>query len=245
MHVIRGRRGWLESVCALSLLLSVLACPGPQKGLKETPAEYDLPLDGSSFDLAAFNKFLSDYKPGDLHKYNRDAKTCKKCVEVEIQSVGLTTDIDDKKAPAKARVVAALRNIDKNNSEDMYGIEPRDKADYYLWIPGAASGPTQWIVVGLEKQSGGQAVAHLGKRGLFKRCDYQGSDKISEADFKSCEKAHPPGGINKSEILGDTWLGFVRAALGRILQTGDTTRPIGEDPAWLRCANGCCTASIT
>ena len=246
MRVIRRRRGWLEPVSVLALVFFAVACPGPRAASNEIPAVHTLPADGSKFDLAAFNKFLkdNDYKLGNLHKQTRNAKACKKCVEVEIQSIGLTTDIDETTAPAEDRVVAVFRNKDKTYTEDMYGIEPEDKAEYYLWISGGTGGPARWTVVGFEKQSGGQAITHHARKGSFKRCDYGGTTKISEADFMSCVRAHPAPTVNKSEIGSDHWLGLVRASFLKIFQTGDTSL-LGDDPAWLRCVNGCCTASTS
>lgn len=243
MRLIRGRRVWFESASVVSLLFFALACPGPKPIGTETPAEHDLPAEGSEMDLNDFDKFLKNYKYGKVNKQDRNASGCRKCVEVEIQSIGLTTDIDETRAPAKARVVARMQNNDDSDTEAMYGIQPKAKADYYLWVHGAANAAAQWTVVELQKQSGGKAKVHHGPTGSFGRCAYNQSDEISEANFMSCARAHPPA-VNKSSIGSAAWLGFMASSLRKLVQGVDSSA-LPEDPAWLRCANGCCTARQT
>jgi len=248
MNLIRGRRGWVESMSVLALLISAMACgrSEPVKSGSETPAEYPLPKEGDPIKLADFKKFVDFYYQGTPHTQNRDGfagtATCKKCVKVEIHSIGLTTDIDETKAPAKDRVVAQMQcTIDKKDTTVMYRIVPMDKADHYLWVHGAG-GRTRWTVVGLEKQPGGMAVAHLVATGMFDRCAYEGITKVSEADFKSCKSAHPIATPNKSALGADAWIGLLGASLRKIFRTQDTSMITPEYPAWLRCLNGCCTA---
>lgn len=227
----------------VSFLFLTLACPGPKPIGTETPAEHELPAEGSEMDLNDFDKFLKNYKDGKPHKQDRHAKSCRRCVEVEIQSIGLTTDIDVTRAPAKARVVARMQNNDENETEVMYGIQPKAKADYYLWVDRAGKGAARWTVVELQKQPGGKAKVHLGATGSFDQCAYGETDKISEARFMSCARAHPPA-VNKSSLGAVAWLEFVGSNLRKLVQVKDTSA-LPEDPAWLRCAHGCCTAVQT
>jgi hypothetical protein len=240
MNLIRGRRAWFGSVSVVFLLFFALACPAPKPIGTETPAEYDLPAEGSQMDLSDFDRFLRNYKYGKLNKQDRNASRCRKCVEVEIQSIGLTTDIDETRAPAKARVVARIQNNHNSDTAAMYGIQPKAKADYYLWVDGAANGTARWTVVELQKEPGGKARVHHGPTGSFGRCAYNQSDKVSEANFMSCARAHPPA-VKKSSLATDAWLGLMRSSLLKLVQAMDTSA-MPEDPAWLRCANGCCTA---
>lgn len=242
MGLIGGRKGWFESGSVVFLLFSALACSRPEKIGIETPAEYDLPQEGSTVDLNNFAKFVNSNKPGPLHKHNRDALTCKKCVEVEIQSIGLTTDIDEKKGPAKARVIARIQNNSGKDAAAMYGIKTKDKADYYLWVDGKGSNnAARWTVVELNKLSAGKARVHHGESGLFTLCAND-STKVSDADFKSCASAHPAATLNKSSLGAEGWLGLIRSSMTKLFQLGDSL-VIQEDPAWIRCANGCCTAA--
>lgn len=250
MNLIRGRRGWVESVSVVAVLISAMACrrSEPGRGGSETPAEYPLPTEGAQMNLVDFKKFVDFYYQGTPHTDDRDGfagiTKCKKCVKVEIHSIGLTTDIDETKAPAKDRVVAQMQStINKKDTTVMYRIAPMDKADHYLWVHGAG-GRTRWTVVGLERKPGGIALAHLLATGIFDRCAYEDTTKVSEADFKSCKSAHPIATPNKSALGADAWIGLLGASLRKIFQTLDTSMITPEYPAWLRCLNGCCTAPV-
>jgi hypothetical protein len=240
MRLIRGRRAWFESVLAVSVFFAVLACNGDKPIGTERPAEHDLPVEGSIMDLGDFKKFLDAQHKGDVHERDRNASRSRQRVKVDIQSIGLTTDIKENQAPANDRVVARFENKDQKNTTSMYGMQPRDKADYYMWIHGG-KGPTRWTIVELQKQSGGKAKVHLGPTGTFALCANHDPLK-SEADFRSCNGAHPPA-VNKSSLGGLSLPGRVRSNLLKVFQQDTTALP--EDPAWLRCANGCCTARQT
>lgn len=238
MRLIRGRRAWVESVSLVALLFSALACNGDKPIGTERPALYPLPKEGDIIDLGDFDDFLRGHVKGDTHERDRDASGCKKCVKVEIQSIGLTTDIKEDQGPAEDRVVARLENKHEKNKTTMYGIQPKAKADYYMWVHGGG-GATRWTIVEFEKQGGGKAKAHPGATGTFRVCENHDPLK-SDADFQSCARAHPAA-VNKSSL----WTAlpeFFRSSLEKLFQ--DTaSMPPGEDPAWLRCANGCCTAA--
>lgn len=241
MRLIRGRRAWFESVSVVCLLFSAWACNGEKPIGTERPAVYDLPKEGDPIDLGDFKKWLDAQDPGKVNKHNRNAAKCRKCVEVDIQSIGLTTDIDENQGPDRDRVVARLENHDKTNTEAMYGIKPKGRADYYMWVHGG-TGATRWTIVEFLKTGGGKATVHYGPRGTFKQCAYEGTDKVSEANFMSCDRAHPPA-VNKSSLGAVPVPGFLRSSMLKLFQDTSSLPP-QEDPAWLRCANGCCTAAM-
>lgn len=242
MNAIRRRRAWFGLVSVVSLLFFALACEGRKTIATQKPAVYDLLPQDTVIDLRDLQDSLDKFDKGKVNTHQRKAVKSKQFVEVDVQSIGLTTDIDENNAPAMDRVVARFDNKHPSLTAAMYGIQPKAKADYYMWVRGG-NGRTRWIMVELLKQEGGQAKVNHVSRGTFERCDYMGTDTISEAKFMKCDSAHTPA-VNKSSLGVVAWLGSIGSNALKRLQL-DTSGLPPEDPAWLRCAYGCCTARQT
>jgi hypothetical protein len=233
-------------------VLAVVSGCNKEATRSATPAVFDLPADGGSIALNDFNKMLKahDQELGNAHSEKRsgikpDGSECKQCDEVEIQSIGLTTDIDEKSPPPNDRIVARMANHDETLREKVYKIGPKAKGDHYLWVSHTAGskGETRWTVVAIDRGTSGNGTVHYLEQGSFARCGYDGTDIVSEAKWDSCARAHPGQVPVKSSGLFAEFWGKFFSRISR-MQIGDSSgTEIGEDPAWIRCANGCCTAS--
>ncbi len=102
---------------------------------------------------ADFRQQIASYTPtGNSHRRGRRAK-CVFCwnVQVEIEGLGNTSDIDPSKAPKIGRPVAHLVNLDKEKTEKHYGLLPETQAEYYLWVDSTPDSKARWTLLELSK----------------------------------------------------------------------------------------------
>lgn len=240
----RPRTKTILSYCLVPLLsLAVLGC-AKESTIADAggPAEFPLPSDGSPLRLKDLKDVLDKHDRGDTHKHDRWGDTCeKKCVPVEIESVGQTNDIDPVKGPANARVVAEIRNKHADDTETGYKLKPSAKFDYYIWVDADKSGAARWTLVELEKIQGGMANVRHAAQGLLEYCEKDGRTEKSDADFKTCAHAKDVAAIRRSGLVS---LPTVTSLWGMFRnQVRDTSSAPPDGPAWLRCVNGCCTTA--
>lgn len=238
----RSRSRSVLTFCLIVLLAGGLGCKQDKVVDDETAAEYPLPANGDPVNLKDLDDALKGHKRGKTNPHNRDGTNCNgKCVEVDIESIGLTTDIGEDKPPAKDRVVAELRNKNAQYIETMYNLQPNSKAAYYMWVSGAASGPARWTLVEIVKGSGDTAPATHVKKGVLKQCHTDTLTLPSEADFRSCTGM--PDSTAAIKRSGFFSFAVVKSAWALLRGSQDTSVAAPDGPAWLRCVNGCCTTA--
>lgn len=118
-----------------------------------------------------------------------------------------------------ANGVIGARALNRGTLPDsMYNTRPGKDYEYYLIVTPAGPGVANWQLVELTTTPGARSHRSVAS-GAFHGCDHP-FQRGARADFKSCARA-----------AAET-----RPAALRMFQTD------GEDPLWIGCAAGCCTA---
>jgi hypothetical protein len=223
----------------------------------EKAAEIVLPPSGSPGGLDRIRSDLSQFTSGDTHPHTRPAKchaaterridsatpllASRKCVvDVDIHSIGLTTDIVPLIGPARFRIIASTRNKDPKDIEDAYSLKPG--TEYLIWVAPAAqlntAGTSKTIWGFLELPAGSTGPIQPVTVGYVERCPYQNPPGPwkSDADFKDCDEAHPNRNAARNGP-GPTLPAFLAATnepIARLAVVGRT---------WFDCGGYCCTGT--
>jgi hypothetical protein len=192
---------------------------------------------------ADFRQQIASYKlTGNSHRRDRKAK-CFFCwkVEVEIEGLGNTYDIDPSKAPKIGRPVAHLINLDKKKTEKHYGLLPETQAEYYLWVDSTADSKARWTLLELSKVTD-SVYAALPKN--LNYCHKYKSAGPSEADFAEYRKEgacdvpipEPSPKVSQASLVSSSVVIALLKHAFAFLQAFALT-----DGGWISCSNGCCT----
>lgn len=223
--------------------IAMLGC-GPEL----PPPDPSNPLPpGVQADTGQYRQQLAQYPMSrNSHTRNRKAKCfLNLCsgIDVRIQAIGNTLDIDPENGPASPVPVAHLVNLDSTKTEKFYGLLPGNQAEYDLWVGRrTTSNKAQWWLV--QRSLTANSVTAAQPRELD-YCHIRGpSDpKSSDADFaeyryeRGCD--HPvkaaAAKVSQASLFPTPIFAFL-AHLGAILATAYRT-----EGGWIDCANGCCT----
>ena len=239
MAVLNRSFAFALFIPAVGLLATACATAGNRSAPTETPAEIVLPPSGTPGGLDQIRSDLSQFAPGKPHTHTRPAK-CQKCVvDVDIHSIGLTTDIVPLMGPARFRIIGSATNTDRYDTEDEYSLKPG--LEYLLWVAPAplnkaGTSRTQWGI--LELQPGPTGPIQPITIGYVERCAHPkpvGPWK-SDADFKNCEDAHVTNDRIHSEPSPTlpAFFAVSKAPIARLAIPGN---------AWFDCGGYCCTGT--
>jgi hypothetical protein len=233
---------------SLAIALTVLLVPLYGTGcrpvqtppaLGERPAEIVLPPTLTAGNLDKIRRDLQPFRHGPNHSHVR-AATCNGCVvDVEIQSVGLTTDITPINGPARFRIVGRIRNNDRQDIEAKYSLKPA--TEYLMWVApaplnNARSSRTRWGLLELPPGSTGNITPET--IGYVERCDHPPKPRpwISDTDFKHCEDPHASQLPVNGELAENPLTFFASSG-------GSSSRQSSARPGWFDCGGVCCTGT--
>jgi len=205
----------------------------------EAPAEIMLPASNTPGGLTQIRHDLLRFSKGDLHPHTRTA-TCKQCVvDVEIQAIGLTTDIVPLDGPARFRIIGRVLNKDPRDTEDQYGLKPG--TEYLIWVEpaplnGAGTSRTRWGFLELAPGPTGPIV--LQTIGYVERCDHPYTEPPwkSDTDFKDCADAamrHTGSALKPEAVLV--------SSLASSEKPRKALYAVGA--GWFDCGGYCCTGT--
>ena len=222
----------MRKTSALALAVLSLACAkdarqsnGDVSATAQTPVRV-----ATSGDLA---KAIDDYTGEEFYSHVRGLqytgqnvreRRCRGCtggranVRTRV-AVDAVSDADSLSAAniAQFGVVAVRARNQGNDSEDMYGMRPGNRYEYYLIVmPGANGANARWRLEELEIR-GSQYEHRQLATGRIVECGHP-FQRGAEADFRTCERD-----------------GAVRPATFSSMFQG-----ANDDPLWYRCAAGCC-----
>lgn len=223
-------------VAQLGLACAPAASP-PVPG--ETPAEITLPPTNTPGNLDKIRRDLRPFSRGVPHTRTR-AANCKSCVvDVDVRSVGLTTDVTPLTGPARFRIIGIAKNTDPRDTEDAYSLKPR--TEYLLWIKPAAlnkagTSRTRWGL--LELPAGPTGPIDTVAIGYVEYCDHErrAGPHVSDTDFKNCDYAHSDRSALRTESRL-TLPALFAGSNGPVAPLSFAARP------WFDCGGYCCTGT--
>ena len=240
------------AVCAgIVVAVAVYACASRQtyeSGFVYPPGDWDteLPHDVNP-DPGQFVSMLNATPLGDsVHTRTRPGRCFAPCtVEVKIQALGRTQDIDTAPGPAIGRPIARIQNLDPTDTEGVFGFRPFAQAEYVFWVDqDPVSRHSRLTVLWVPRTGGGRVRAGFQKN-LILCHPRNGRPKVSDVDFY--EFKH---GVSQCTVAGAILRPTVKEAslislrpfvalYGRVkgLMRGETS----ADGAWIDCNSGCCT----
>jgi hypothetical protein len=212
----------------------------------ERPAEIILPPTLTAGNLDKIRRDLQPFRHGPRHSRTRVAKCLGCLVEVEIQSIGLTTDIRPINGPAKFRIIGRLKNTDSRDAEALYSLKP--DGEYLMWVAPAGLNKRQtsrtiWGLLELPRGSTGAIRAET--IGYVEVCHHPPKPRpwISDTDFKHCEDPHASQPPVNGELAENPLTFF--ASSGGSSSRLSYARPGWFDsrPGWFDCGGVCCTGT--
>lgn len=227
---------------AVSVLATAFACATTGNRLPRPDPKNELP-NGVSRDAAEFRKHVAGFaRSGNVHRRERPGR-CSMClIDISIEAVGDTRLIEPRNGPANGTPVAHIVNLDPNDTESYYGIEPGIRAEYYLWVdrkPGSRR--ARWTLLRIPRGTG---IVTAGRPYDLKLCMAHKPGTTSDADFT--EYRHPYGcdpnadsenvKVNQGSVLPIQ----IEALLTRIASMIRADFSLSRG-GWIDCARGCCT----
>lgn len=228
----------------VSSLATAFACASAPTKLP--PPDDDNPLPpGVNSDAGQFRRQITAFAPsGKPHRRARPG-TCPFCVvNVSVEAVGDTREINPEVGPSPGRPVAHIVNHDSTDTESYYGIQPSIQAEYYLWVDRKPhSTRAQWTLLRVPTGTGNVTA---GRPHDLVLCHTRRDGEASSSDADFAEYRHPGGcdGIASTEDMNTSQASIFpirfAAIFARIatLVRGEATAARG---GWIECARGCCT----
>ena len=239
----RDVQRWLVMIC------SVFGALGCGKSMLPPSPSNPLP-DGVISDTLDFQHKIAAFTASPApHDRQRKAKCflslCSR-IDVRIEAMGTTSQIDPYNAPPHGLPVAHLHNYDKERTERFFGLLPGAQAEYYLWVDRKPGGSNQarWTLLQVSHTSNSVTAAvpadlnlcHLRKPGV---------KPTSDADFiedryhdEPCDAPLPAAvpKVSQSSLFPAPVFAAVLAHVVNFLQSEFQT-----GGGWIDCNNGCCT----
>jgi hypothetical protein len=239
----RDVQRWLVMIC------SVFGALGCGKSMLPPSPSNPLP-DGVISDTLDFQHKIAAFRASpDSHDRQRKAKCflslCSR-IDVRIEAMGNTSEIDPRNAPPHGLPVAHLHNYDKKRTERFFGLLPGAQAEYYLWVDRKPGGSNQarWTLLQVSHTSNSITAAVPADLNL---CHLRkpGAKPISDADFiedkyhdEPCDVSLAAAGakMKQSSLFSSLAFSTVLAHVVYLLQSAFQT-----EGGWIDCNNGCCT----
>lgn len=212
----------------------------PQPQLVKPDLTGPLP-DGVPSDPTAFRKRIASLNLalGRQHIRPRSGVCQNRCViQVEIRSLGTTTNVDTAKGPRPGKPVARIRNRDRRIVEYVYQLLPYSQAEYFVWIDRTPSTDHSRLTL-LEVPRGDRGTVKNVYQKALEACSPPHKPSYSDADFRDCKEAHAmlelPGRDSDRPQTA-----FASASpRGQAVQSLQTPYLL-QLPLWFRCMSGCC-----
>jgi hypothetical protein len=174
----------------------------------------------------------------------RKRRACLLCtkVDVMIEAVGITSEIDPNNAPVDGRPVAHMINLDDKKTEKYYGLRPQAQADYYLWVdrkPGTTR--ARWTLLEVSHTAN---MVLAGEPTDLNYCHKYTVNpaNASDADFANersegpCNVLLPPtAAMTRMSLWPDPLMMVIERAVAALKDFAKL------EGGWIYCSNGCCT----
>jgi hypothetical protein len=237
---------------AVIIALAAFACSTAARGKPRPHPDNPLPA-GVVRDADEFRRTLGKITPDSGNTRARKSTKCFlgiffcKDLDVRIEAVRRTLDIDPSKPPAPGTGFAVARLINKDPEkkvEKYYRLRHDSEAEYYLWVTAKDADETQWTLIEVPRGSGQVLAAEATDLRL---CHLRapGEEKRSEADFASyrkggkCTEHYATMTTTESTVKASA--GFSIQPLLAILHSVFVLRWAVAEGGWIDCSNGCCT----
>lgn len=197
-------------------------------------------------DAAVFLARMAKVPNGDSVHVRGRAGTCIYCtVNVRIQSMGRTQDIDPNSGPAGGAPVARIENLDTVHTEAYFGLRPSRQYVYFLWVDRKPLSTQARLTLVRVPVAGGRVTAS--HQNVLELCHARrsGDTPTSDADFfeyrydRPCDykSAEVSDHVMRASIVpGAPVLAFLSrltVLFGR--------RFLIAGGGWIDCNAGCCT----
>ena len=171
---------------------------------------------------------------------------------VDIEITVLTKPVPDPdKPPASGYPIAIFRNLDPDDKEAKYGLDPATEADYYLWIdkvPNTNPAKTRYVLLRVPPPGAGGRVQGKGAKQITECHRDTTSVQNRKPDVDFAEFQHSPRTRCRPEIstrqtvsyagaFSFSWIGVVASRVGEVLGV----RAAAAAQIWTSCDPGCCT----
>lgn len=240
-------RSRAQSIVLISSLLSTVAlhgCRTQPRYPDERPAEIGLPRPGESTDLNRFRSQLAGFYRGPLHIHTRRAlcSGTPGCVaEVTIQAIGRSKDIDPTRGPSPGRIVAQIRNLDREHKTEMDSLRPSSQADYYLYIDSDPAGAARWNLLEVPAGPSGTIRRAVQKNVIQCFPVERYPPPYSDVDFARCGEHPSPTAYKRAGIFGNGAVATFFSVIASRFRTASPAASAIESGKWYWCPNGCCT----
>ena len=214
----------------LTLLLAAGACTGGEKRViqKNLPGALPKPLDSlSGEELYAFAKKLSYGGGAEQGRKCKDSPECDSTKGAATKRTTVRVDAvdgqDSLSVPALPNAgVIAIQATNKGPFVDqMYGMKPDKKLEYYLVVYPASDTLGTWRLEELDTTPGSRRHSQVAS-GTFRPCGHTFvKNRVNRANFYTCANSPQADSVLKSGLAFQ----------------GD------DQPMWGTCAQGCCVAS--
>jgi hypothetical protein len=236
------------------ILVAVVAYACASQAFSEYPliypsGDWDTRLPpGVDSSPAQFVNTLNASPPGDsVHIRTRPGRCNVPCtVQVKIQTLGNTQEIDTAPAPVMGRPIARIENLDPTDVEGLFGFRPSTQAEYVFWVdsdPG--SHHSRLTVLWVPRTGAGRVRAGFQKNLILCHARPAGHYGVSDVDFYEYKHGVSPCTVpgamlrpaaKEASLISLRPFVALYARVRRLLR-GETI----SDGAWIDCNSGCCT----
>ena len=233
----------LGSWIPLIFLLGVACSPSTtSRGEAEKPATVTLTRVNGRIDFARLRRDLAAYTLGPKHVRTRRG-ACSGClVDIDIQTIGRSYDIDPVRGPGGYRIIGQFHNRDTKDAEEMYALLPG--RTYLVWVDQAplnqaGTSRTIWGTLNTDDPE-----ANPVKRGYVVWCHRDGyANKTSNLDIYSCDPnaRHPYQDLSyKSSMSGGA---SITSLIERVVHGPEAASLYSAGETWFECDPGCCSGT--
>jgi hypothetical protein len=181
-----------------------------------------------------------------VHTRTRPGRCLLPCtVQVKIQTLGNTQEIDTAPGPATGRAIARIENRDSTDTEGLFGFRPFTQAEYVFWVdrsPG--SNRSRLTVLWVPRTACGRVRAGFQK--ILVLCHERGGRaRVSDVDFYEYKHGiapcSVPGAILRPTVKEASLISLRPFVALYVRLNGLMRGETAADGAWIDCNSGCCT----
>ena len=201
--------------------------------------------EGAQSDTAWFRQQVDAHRNGVTHTRKRKA-VCTLCanIDVSIQAMGITSEVNPLNFQGSPRGVAYLKNLSSDKTEAYYTLEAGQEG--ILWVTREPSGRARWTI--LRKSRTANAVI-AGRTTDLNYCHLYIGQPAGATDADFADDHEKENGEGKCDVPipsiyhpmnTASMLQFPGVAM--VIDYGMSLLGAARsDGGWIECANGCCT----